>query len=197
MDHLTGAAIDLDDVPPKQPAKLFDVGSHDAPRERALTEDVSRGIPGTHCAGEASRGEPIDRRDRRSRRHHVAQIRHEHRRPESDPLRRFRGAGEMDPDILVERGGVVHPDAVVAELLGKHGEVGRLTRSCDGCMYGSYPEITVTARFLKPLLRRFLFFNTETHQMLKKHSEEEIREIARDVHARHERRRQEHIQTGS
>ncbi|MCZ6785186.1 MAG: radical SAM protein [Proteobacteria bacterium] len=78
-----------------------------------------------------------------------------------------------------------------------HGEVGRLTRSCDGCMYGSYPEITITARFLKPLIKRFLFFNTETNQLLKKISGDEMRELARDVHARHERRRQESLPSGS
>jgi MoaA/NifB/PqqE/SkfB family radical SAM enzyme len=93
---------------------------------------------------------------------------------------------------------VYAPDFVERYRSGEiHGEVGRLTRSCDGCMYGSYPEITVTARFLKPLFERFLFFNTETHQMLKKCDEAEIREIARDVHSRHEQRRQEHLRNGS
>lgn len=63
------------------------------------------------------------------------------------------------------------------------------TQRCAGCMYGSYPEISITARYVKPLVRRFLFFNTETHQLLRKLSAEEMLTLARDIHARNEARR--------
>jgi len=70
-----------------------------------------------------------------------------------------------------------------------HRQVYEYTRHCDGCMYGSYPEITITARFVKPMVARFRFFNLETEGLLKKLSEAEMLEIARDVHARGETRR--------
>jgi MoaA/NifB/PqqE/SkfB family radical SAM enzyme len=72
-----------------------------------------------------------------------------------------------------------------------HREVYEITRSCDGCMYGSYPEITITARFLRALLTRFRFFNLETTGLLEKHSQSEMLEIAREIHGRGERRRGE------
>ncbi|MEZ5665909.1 MAG: radical SAM protein [Alphaproteobacteria bacterium] len=33
-----------------------------------------------------------------------------------------------------------------------------VTAACDGCMYGSYPEISISARFLRPMLARFAYF---------------------------------------
>lgn len=72
-----------------------------------------------------------------------------------------------------------------------HREVSGFTQSCAGCMYGSYPEITITARFLKPLLERFRFFNTQTHQLLKKLSQDEMLEIAREIRARNDERRRD------
>ena len=70
-----------------------------------------------------------------------------------------------------------------------HREVYEFTRNCDGCMYGSYPEITITARFLKSLISRFVFFSLQTKNLLKKYSEREMLEIARDIHARGDHRR--------
>ncbi|MGE4607750.1 MAG: radical SAM protein [Myxococcota bacterium] len=70
-----------------------------------------------------------------------------------------------------------------------HSEVYEFTRNCDGCMYGSYPEISITARFIKPLVKRFVFFSLETKGLLKKLSETEMLEIAGDIHARGEQRR--------
>jgi len=34
-------------------------------------------------------------------------------------------------------------------------------------MYGSYPEITVTARFLLPFLRRYMFFSGKRPRLQK------------------------------
>lgn len=42
-----------------------------------------------------------------------------------------------------------------------HREIYSFTRRCSGCMYGSYPEITTTSRFLKPMAKRMLYFNKE------------------------------------
>ena len=70
-----------------------------------------------------------------------------------------------------------------------HRAVYAYTRTCAGCMYGSYPEITITARFLKPLLARAVFFNRETHNLLKKVSAEDMFELAREIRVRNERRR--------
>lgn len=58
-----------------------------------------------------------------------------------------------------------------------HEQVYAFTRSCDGCMYGSYPEITVTARYFKPMLERLLYFNVRL-PTLKKYAAQEMREIA-------------------
>lgn len=46
-------------------------------------------------------------------------------------------------------------------------DVEPFTRGCDGCMYGSYPEITITARFLGPLLERALFFRGRSPTLAK------------------------------
>ncbi len=39
-----------------------------------------------------------------------------------------------------------------------HKEVEAHTLTCSGCMYGSYPEMTITARYFKPFIHRSLFF---------------------------------------
>ena len=73
-------------------------------------------------------------------------------------------------------------------------EVFEVTSKCPGCMYGSYPEITVTARYLKPLFRRFMYFNKNNNKSLKKLSEEEMTELAENIFKRNqERRRQQNI----
>lgn len=65
------------------------------------------------------------------------------------------------------------------------------TRNCAGCMYGSYPEITITARYLRPLLQRFLFFNFKSSNRLAPLSKDAMLEIAREIHARNEQQRRE------
>lgn len=78
----------------------------------------------------------------------------------------------------------------------RSGEVHRqahvVTRNCAGCMYGSYPEITITARFLKPMLRRFVFFNLQTENLLQPLSESEMVDAAREIYARNQQRRGAH-----
>jgi MoaA/NifB/PqqE/SkfB family radical SAM enzyme len=72
-----------------------------------------------------------------------------------------------------------------------HRAVYGYTRDCAGCMYGSYPEITITARYLKPFLHRLLFFNTQTENLLVRMSAAEMLETARAIRERNERRRRD------
>jgi len=78
-----------------------------------------------------------------------------------------------------------------------HRAVHGYTRRCAGCMYGSYPEITITARYMKPLLDRFLFFNTRTRNLLKPYSAEEMQSIAREIYERNEGRRRRERELGA
>jgi len=71
-----------------------------------------------------------------------------------------------------------------------HQEVYRYTRNCSGCMYGSYPEMTITARYLGPLLERIRYFNTEPKTRLKQMSPTEMTELATEIFHRNEQKRQ-------
>lgn len=62
-----------------------------------------------------------------------------------------------------------------------HREIYSYTRLCNGCMYGSYPEISVTARYFVPQMKRLLFFNTKTKSILKKVSSDEMKELANHI----------------
>lgn len=62
-----------------------------------------------------------------------------------------------------------------------HREIYSYTNKCSGCMYGSYPEISVTARYFISQLKRFLFFNTKTKSILKKVSADEMKELASHI----------------
>jgi MoaA/NifB/PqqE/SkfB family radical SAM enzyme len=61
-----------------------------------------------------------------------------------------------------------------------HQAVYPIAKACDGCMYGSYPEITVSARFLKAIVTRFMYFNVAP-PTLKKLTATELKELARDI----------------
>lgn len=63
-------------------------------------------------------------------------------------------------------------------------EVRSIASACSGCMYGSFPEMTITARYLKPLFHRFVFFNSPKKERLKKMTKEEMLEIAASIRAR-------------
>ncbi len=74
-----------------------------------------------------------------------------------------------------------------------HKDVHHYTRNCAGCMYGSYPEITLTARFLKPFFRRFIFFNNKTNNLLKKMTENEMTELAVEIFERNQNIRKQKV----
>lgn len=70
-----------------------------------------------------------------------------------------------------------------------HRAVFGFTRNCAGCMYGSYPEITISARYLRPLIDRLWFFTGRRANRLVRVGEDEVLAIARDIHARNAARR--------
>ena len=74
-----------------------------------------------------------------------------------------------------------------------HEEIRKFTTNCPGCMYGSYPEITLTARFLKPLLYRLGIFLGEKENTLKRLSKTEIIEIAREIHFKQQNDKLENV----
>ena len=70
-----------------------------------------------------------------------------------------------------------------------HKEVYSFTHNCAGCMYGSYPEITISARYLKPMVRRFFYFNHKT-ACLPRIPAHEMKQIAARTYERNQGRRQ-------
>ncbi len=70
-----------------------------------------------------------------------------------------------------------------------HEEIYYFTRNCNGCMYGSYPEISITARYINPLLSRFIYFNKNLPK-LKKLSESEIFKVANNIFQKNQKYRE-------
>jgi len=64
-------------------------------------------------------------------------------------------------------------------------EVKKITSRCSGCMYGSFPEISIYSRYFKPMIQRAkLFLISDTSRQLKKLSTEEIVELAQSYNPR-------------
>ena len=61
-----------------------------------------------------------------------------------------------------------------------HNDIYKVTKGCIGCMYGSYPEVTITARYFSAFLERLKYFNFKTPK-LKKFSPQELKEIVFDI----------------
>ena len=61
-----------------------------------------------------------------------------------------------------------------------HAETKKFTENCEGCMYGSYPEMTITARYFRPFWERFNLFN-QTSAGMKKLSPEELIKLAEEI----------------
>ena len=61
-----------------------------------------------------------------------------------------------------------------------HEDVYKVTNGCIGCMYGSYPEVTITARYFNAFLERAKYFSLKTPK-LQKYSPKELKEIATQV----------------
>lgn len=72
-----------------------------------------------------------------------------------------------------------------------HEKIYFYTATCDGCMYGSFPEITLTARFLKPLIHRFLLFNTSReNSRLKRYTKAELLELSTYIYKKNNEKRE-------
>jgi MoaA/NifB/PqqE/SkfB family radical SAM enzyme len=58
-------------------------------------------------------------------------------------------------------------------------EAYKTTAACSGCMYGSFPEISISARYYKPLIERaFLFLKSPVNSQLKPLTVTELTELA-------------------
>lgn len=61
-------------------------------------------------------------------------------------------------------------------------QVNSITQVCTGCMYGSFPEISISTRFFIPMFRRAKLFLFEgVDRQLKRLSKNQIIEIANDI----------------
>ena len=103
--------------------------------------------------------------------------------------------GNIQPccDYKLDRSFPVFHDDFPSKFRGReiHKEVAKFTHQCDGCMYGSYPEMTLSTRFLKPMLDRFFLFNSESSYKLKKLSEPQLIELSRSIFEKNRKRREE------
>ena len=61
-----------------------------------------------------------------------------------------------------------------------HDDVFKITKKCNGCMYGSYPEVTITARYLSAFIERFKYFNFKTPS-LKKVNAKYLQNLASEI----------------
>ena len=67
-----------------------------------------------------------------------------------------------------------------------YNDVYNVTKNCNGCMYGSYPEVTITARYLSAFIERFKYFNFKTPKLEKvstKHLQNLVLEILNEQSA--------------
>jgi MoaA/NifB/PqqE/SkfB family radical SAM enzyme len=60
-------------------------------------------------------------------------------------------------------------------------EIEPIVSRCGGCLYGSFPEMTISCRHFVPMLRRALFFNMKKDRKLAKLSKEEMLGIAEEI----------------
>ncbi len=61
-------------------------------------------------------------------------------------------------------------------------EATAIAARCSGCMYGSFPEISISTRFLVPMFRRAkLFLLGGTHRQLKRIDAEAMMDLARKI----------------
>lgn len=59
-----------------------------------------------------------------------------------------------------------------------HPEIREVAAACGGCLYGSFPEITISARYWLPMLARSLFFLRPRRTVLKRASPAELVDLA-------------------
>jgi len=57
-------------------------------------------------------------------------------------------------------------------------EIVSIASSCNGCLYGSYPEISISARYAQAALERVKLFKAEKNSNLKPYSADTLKQIA-------------------
>jgi hypothetical protein len=57
-------------------------------------------------------------------------------------------------------------------------EIKTIASRCNGCLYGSYPEISISARFMAAALERVSLFIKENRNQIKVLNPEEIQKVA-------------------
>ena len=58
-------------------------------------------------------------------------------------------------------------------------EITSIAHACSGCLYGSYPEITISARFAKASMERFSLFKKESNNEIIIMDENELNQLAK------------------
>ena len=61
-----------------------------------------------------------------------------------------------------------------------HNDVYKVTKVCDGCMYGSYPEVSITSRYFSAFIERFIYFNLKTPK-LKKVTTNDLKNLTAEI----------------
>jgi MoaA/NifB/PqqE/SkfB family radical SAM enzyme len=60
-------------------------------------------------------------------------------------------------------------------------EINGLAKSCSGCLYGSYPEITISARYFRAAIERVKLFKVEAESQIERKSPGELTSIAKRI----------------
>jgi hypothetical protein len=63
-------------------------------------------------------------------------------------------------------------------------EVHGIAAACTGCLFGSFPEITISARYFGTMVQRAVLFNGKQRRTLKKLTAEQMFDIAAGIRAR-------------
>lgn len=74
------------------------------------------------------------------------------------------------------------PEQFFSSALRK--EVHDVTTECGGCLYGSFPEMTITNRYMMPMLKRAFFFNSNKQKLLKKYNKDEMLALAAEIRSK-------------
>jgi MoaA/NifB/PqqE/SkfB family radical SAM enzyme len=60
-------------------------------------------------------------------------------------------------------------------------EIQKIAKACSGCLYGSYPEISISARFAKASMERFSLFIAESRNKIRILNPDELTSIAERI----------------
>ncbi len=90
--------------------------------------------------------------------------------------------GSMAPccDWRLEENHYVGGKKFVSEFLEKKHlkEIQKISKACSGCLYGSYPEISISARFAKASLERVSLFMAESENQIRNLNVDELTQLA-------------------